>query len=131
LEQAAAAAQARQRAVQLSTANPATAAAAAASAAQRPFDVSQLRLWNPLSGQCVPVRDPACELREVRGKLHITGTAALFHPGRLHTCQLLTIAALIDPFSCIPSTMWLFSNHKVMTSHSLTLLSAGWHTVQL
>jgi hypothetical protein len=40
-------------------------AAAAAAAAQRPFDVSQLRLWNPLSGHCVPVRDPACGLREV------------------------------------------------------------------
>ena len=31
------------------------------------WDVSQLRLWNPLTGHCVPVRDPACELREVRG----------------------------------------------------------------
>ncbi|KAF6253870.1 hypothetical protein COO60DRAFT_1642856 [Scenedesmus sp. NREL 46B-D3] len=65
LQQAAAVAQARQRAAQLgAAANPATAAAAAASAAQRPFDVSLLRLWNPLSGQCVPARDPACELRE-------------------------------------------------------------------
>jgi hypothetical protein len=49
---------------------------AAASAAQRAFDVSQLRLWNPLSGQCVPVRDPACELREVRGMLWLLGGVA-------------------------------------------------------
>ncbi|KAI8465651.1 MAG: hypothetical protein J3K34DRAFT_487137 [Monoraphidium minutum] len=29
------------------------------------WDVSRLRLWNPLTGQCVPVMDPSCELREV------------------------------------------------------------------
>jgi hypothetical protein len=56
--------------------NPATAAAAAVSAAQRPFDVSQLRLWNPLSGHCVPVRDPACELREVSKHLGTDSLAA-------------------------------------------------------
>ena len=28
-------------------------------------DLSQMRLWNPLTGHCVPVRDPACEMREV------------------------------------------------------------------
>eukprot|EP00878_Enallax_costatus_P033652 GHUV01037194.1.p1 GENE.GHUV01037194.1~~GHUV01037194.1.p1 ORF type:complete len:205 (+),score=76.54 GHUV01037194.1:30-617(+) len=39
--------------------------AAAAAMTQRQFDVSQLQMWNPLSGQCVPVRDPACEMREV------------------------------------------------------------------
>jgi hypothetical protein len=29
--------------------------------------MSQLRLWNPLSGHCCPVKDPAGELREVGG----------------------------------------------------------------
>lgn len=69
LQQAAAAAQARQQqaaaAAQASTVNPAAAMAAAAAMAQRPFNVSKLRMWNPLSGQCAPVRDPACEMREV------------------------------------------------------------------
>lgn len=69
LQQAAAAAQARQQqqaaAAQASEVNPAAALAAAAAMAHRPFDVSKLRMWNPLSGQCVPVRDPACEMREV------------------------------------------------------------------
>jgi hypothetical protein len=49
--------------------NPALEAAAAAEAAgvtQAP-NVARLRLWNPMTGHCVPVRDPACELREVRG----------------------------------------------------------------
>jgi hypothetical protein len=32
-------------------------------------NVAKLRLWNPLTGHVVPVRDPSCELREVRGCL--------------------------------------------------------------
>lgn len=32
----------------------------------QPPNVARLQLWNPLTGHCVPVRDPACELREVR-----------------------------------------------------------------
>lgn len=72
LAAAAAAAQARQRVAQsassLQAGNPALEAAAAAQAAgvMQPPNVARLRLWNPLTGQCVPVRDPACELREVR-----------------------------------------------------------------
>jgi hypothetical protein len=48
--------------------NPALEAAAAAEAAglmQAP-SVAKLRLWDPLTGHVVPVRDPSCELREVR-----------------------------------------------------------------
>lgn len=69
LQQATAAAQARQQHAaapeQVSAVNPAAALLAATAMVHRPFDVSRLRMWNPLSGQCVPVRDPACEMREV------------------------------------------------------------------
>lgn len=72
LAAAAAAAQARQRVTAAAAAaaqagNPALEAAAAAEAAgvMHPPNVARLRLWDPLSGHCVPVRDPACELREV------------------------------------------------------------------
>lgn len=72
LAAAAAAAQARQRvsaaaAAAAQAGNPALEAAAAAEAAgvMHPPNVARLRLWDPLSGHCVPVRDPACELREV------------------------------------------------------------------
>ncbi len=29
------------------------------------FDPGRLRMWNPLTGQSTPVRDPACEMRHV------------------------------------------------------------------
>jgi hypothetical protein len=40
---------------------------AAPDASARPcsWNAAQLRLWNPLTGQCVPVKDASCELREV------------------------------------------------------------------
>lgn len=41
------------------------AAASAASALPAPLNVSHLRLWDPMTGHCVPVRDPSCELRAV------------------------------------------------------------------
>jgi hypothetical protein len=31
----------------------------------QPPNVAKLRLWNPMTGHVVPVRDPSCELREV------------------------------------------------------------------
>jgi hypothetical protein len=39
--------------------------AAAALAAAPNWSGVRLRLWNPLTGQCVPATDPSCELREV------------------------------------------------------------------
>ncbi|GBF93799.1 hypothetical protein Rsub_06131 [Raphidocelis subcapitata] len=39
--------------------------AAGGAASAPPHDARKLRLWNPLTGGCVPVRDPACEMREV------------------------------------------------------------------
>lgn len=76
LAAAAAAAQARQRvsasvAAAAAAGNPALEAAAAAAASgaglMQPPNVAKLRLWNPMTGHVVPVRDPSCELREVRG----------------------------------------------------------------
>lgn len=53
--------------------HPATAAGAqAAAVAAQHFDVAALRLWNPLSGLCVPVRDPSCQLREVHARTQHT-----------------------------------------------------------
>lgn len=42
-------------------------AAAERSAEVGGWELARLRLWNPLTGLCVPVTDAACELREVGG----------------------------------------------------------------
>jgi hypothetical protein len=48
-------------------------------------NVARLRLWNPLTGHVVPVRDPSCELREVRSLLECliwtaAGVVAVWQP---------------------------------------------------
>ena len=94
LAAAAAAAQARQRvtAAAVQAGNPALEAAAAADSAglMQPPNVARLRLWNPLTGHVVPVRDPSCELREVRDREMVElerswcGIRAAVTPQQLH-----------------------------------------------
>jgi hypothetical protein len=81
------------------TINSAAAAAAAAkspskaglaAAATRLFDVMSLRLWNPLTGHCVPVRDASCELRQVRAVGGLMG-------GQLSSLRVMNYKSMVSP----------------------------------
>lgn len=160
LAAAAAAAQARQRvsaavAAAAQAGNPALEAAAAADAAgvmQAP-NVAKLRLWNPMTGHVVPVRDASCELREVRqdvcqnrckdmctnqlNHVHKCSCACTAWPHALFRLELARVSKTLQrqPFTCKQGSLTRNIGNKGDRKVWCPLLplllhAAGWHCVQ-